>query len=85
MANWISILGILAGCCTTGASIPQVLKIIKTKRTRDISLIMYCTMTLGIILWITYGFLIKNFPIILANLASFILVFTILMYKIRDK
>ncbi len=85
MINWISILGILAGCCTTGASVPQVLKIIKTKKTRDISLMMYCTVTLGVILWITYGLLIKNFPVVLANMVSFVLVTTILIFKIRYK
>ena len=64
MTNWISFIGILAGCCTTGSAVPQMLKIIKTKKTRDISLMMYCVVTIGVILWITYGLLIKNFPIV---------------------
>jgi len=85
MADWISILGIVAGCCTTGASVPQVLKIIKTRKTRDISLMMYCAVTLGVMLWITYGVLIKNFPVVLANMASFVLVTTILIFKIKYK
>lgn len=85
MNDWIFFLGILAGCCTTGASIPQVIKIIKTKRTKDISLLMYCVVNLGVILWITYGLLIKNTPLILANFVSFVLVFTILMFKLKYK
>ncbi len=85
MVNWISVLGIVAGCCTTGAFVPQILRIIKTRKTQDISLMMYCVITLGIVLWITYGLLIKNFPIVLANMISFIFVSAILIFKIKYK
>lgn len=85
MVNLITLLGIIAGCCTTGASVPQVLKIIKTKKTRDLSLAMYCTVTIGATLWIVYGLMIKSLPIVLANSISLILVSTILSFKIRYK
>ncbi|MBD3426121.1 MAG: hypothetical protein GF409_02695 [Candidatus Omnitrophica bacterium] len=63
----ISLIGFAAGICTTLSFVPQVVKILRTKRARDISLYMYIILTLGIFLWLVYGILIGEFPIVLAN------------------
>ncbi|PIS17513.1 MAG: hypothetical protein COT59_00200 [Candidatus Nealsonbacteria bacterium CG09_land_8_20_14_0_10_42_14] len=62
---------------------PQVIKIIKTKGTKDISLLMYTILTTGFFFWLTYGLIIKDIPIILANTISFSLALTVLIFKIK--
>mgnify|MGYP001562950416 CR=1 FL=1 len=83
MAEWISFLGLAAGACTTGSFIPQVIKSWKTKETKDLSGAMIVLVVIGIILWLTYGILTKDLPIILANGLSLMLTITMLVIKIR--
>ena len=79
----INLIGFLAGFCTTIAFIPQVIKVWKTKRTRDISLVMFVTFTFGVICWTIYGIFISNLPMIIANAITLILASLILIAKIR--
>ncbi len=76
-------IGLIAGVCTTSSILPQVIKILKTRQTSDISLLMYVFLTLGILLWIVYGFMINEMPIIFANGASFILTISVLVLKVK--
>lgn len=78
-------LGIIAGTFTTVSFVPQVIKVWKTKKTRDISLAMFAILLTGSILWLTYGFMLKDIPLILTNIIIFILGSIILYYKIRYK
>ena len=79
------IIGLIAAVCTTFAFIPQVIKVWKTKNTKDLSLRMYSIMFIGIILWLVYGIRINSLSIILANVVTAILVGTILVYIIKGK
>ena len=81
--SYVELVGFAAGILTTIALLPQVIKIWKTKSTKDISLGMFITFTTGIFLWLIYGILINSTPIILANIVTFILSLTILVFKIR--
>jgi len=83
--NLITILGLIAGTFTTFAFLPQALKTIKTKQTSDISLIMYVIINIGVILWLIYGLLRSDIPVILANGIVLIFTLTILGLKIRYK
>ncbi len=83
--NFNTIIGLAAGSLTTLALLPQVIKVIKEKKTRDISLGMYIMYLLGISLWFTYGILLNNIPIILTNIVSMILSVIIFYYKLRYK
>ncbi len=83
--EYVIYLGFLAGILTTIAFLPQVIKSWKTRKTEDISIVMFLILCLGIFLWIIYGLLIKDFPIILANLITFILAFIILFFKLKYK
>ncbi len=78
-----NLIGIIAGAITTSALIPQALKIYKTKSAKDVSLAMFIFLAIGIMLWFLYGVLIKEIPVILANLVSLILIFLIIFMKIR--
>ncbi|MBI4806938.1 MAG: SemiSWEET transporter [Desulfovibrio sp.] len=82
--NWLSIesLGLIAGCMTTSAFIPQVVKTYRTRSVKDISLRMYVFLCTGITLWIVYGFLIGSIAVIAANIASLTLTASILGMKI---
>lgn len=78
-----SLIGIIAGIITTSALVPQAIKIYKTKSAKDISLLMFVFLAIGITLWFLYGVLIKALPVILANFVSLILIFSIILMKIR--
>lgn len=77
------VLGLLAGTLTTISFLPQVIKAFKTKHTRDLSFPTFLLLVLGIVLWIIYGILIRQIPIVLSNAAAFILVLSILIMKIK--
>ena len=77
--------GIIAGCLTTFALAPQVIKLMKYKNTQSLSLIMCIMQTTGIFLWLVHGLMIKDFPLIFANSISFVLVLIILIHKIKYK
>ena len=78
-------LGLIAGILTTISFLPQVIKTFKTRKTDDISLLMYIILCVGTFLWLSYGFLKKDIPLILANLITFIFAFSILILKIKNK
>jgi len=83
--NLIEIIGYLAAFFTTISFIPQVIKVVKEKQTRNISLQMYLIFSLGITFWLIYGILINSLPIILANSLTLTFSIIILSYKIKYK
>lgn len=83
--EYIQIIGITAAVLTTTSFLPQAIKAIKTKDTKGISLTMYSLFFLGVTLWLTYGILVNDLPIILANGVTFILAGTILILKLKYK
>ncbi len=81
--DFLTMMGYVAGICTTSAFLPQAIKIVKTKQTQDISLIMYSILTIGIVLWCVYAFMNHDWPLALANGVTLILAGWILILKIR--
>jgi len=79
----VTIMGYVAGVCTTSAFLPQAMKIVKTKHTKDISLIMYSVLTTGIVLWCAYAIINRDWPLALANGVTLFLAGWILILKIR--
>ena len=84
MANLITLIGLIAATCTTISFLPQVIKSWKTKKTKDISLPMYLIFVSGVFLWLVYGLIIKDIPLIGANAVTFALALAILILKIRN-
>ena len=78
----IGIIGIVAGACTTVSFVPQIIKIFRTKHVRDISLMMYTVLTIGIFLWLIYGIFLEEIPIILANGVAFVLCLSVIIMKL---
>ncbi len=77
------IIGLIAGLLCTAAFLPQVIKIFKTKSAKDLSLATFSIFSLGVFLWLIYGILIKQIPIILTNAMILILALLILAMKIK--
>ena len=78
--TWI---GGAAAALTTTAFAPQAFKACQTRSTDDISLAMFVILIAGIVLWLVYGVLIQDLPLILANSATLLLAGATLAAKIR--
>jgi MtN3 and saliva related transmembrane protein len=81
--NATSLVGFLAASCTTAAYIPQVVRAWRTRSTHDLSLKMYVIMTTGTALWLLYGLINVDGPLIAANTISLGLTLSILFLKFR--
>jgi len=81
----IEIIGLIAAVFTTSSFFPQVIKIWKTKQTKDISTTMYIAMMIGTCFWLTYGILINSLAIIVANIISGLLVLFVIIFKLVNR
>ncbi len=81
----VEVVGIAAGICTAISLLPQIVKIIKEKKTEDISLFYLLVLLCGLGLWTYYGVLKDDVPIIATNIFSMVLNLTMitlgLVYK----
>jgi MtN3 and saliva related transmembrane protein len=80
-----NIIGTIAAILTTVSFVPQALRILKTKKTHDISLLMYVLFAAGLFMWLIYGIQIRSLPIIIANGITLCLVAPILFMKLIYK
>ena len=80
MEIWVSA---IAAVLTTAAFVPQALHIIRYKETQAISLVMYVTFAGGVALWLIFGILIGNWPIIASNAITLMLTLAIVGMKLR--
>ena len=62
-----NILGLVAGGITSVAMLPQLIKVLKEKDVKDLSLLMILVLISGLSLWVWYGFMKDELPIILSN------------------
>jgi MtN3 and saliva related transmembrane protein len=81
--NPIQLLGLAAGALTTAAFLPQVLKTWKSRSAKDLSLGMFSLFCLGVLLWLVYGIIVRDIPVIAANLLTLMLASTLLVFKLR--
>lgn len=75
-------IGILATIASTVSFVPQAWKVIKSRETHDISTAMYVITVAGFALWMVYGILLREWPLILTNGVCLILSAFILTMKI---
>ena len=75
----ISTIGVIAALLTTGSFLPQLVKIVRTRRADGISITMYAVFTFGIAMWIVYGVLRRDTVIIAANVVTILLTIPILL------
>jgi len=79
----ISAIGFAAAALTTIAFLPQAIKIWRSRSSRDVSLSMAVIMFIGVVLWLAYGLLRADLPIIAANVVTLFLAGSILVGKLR--
>lgn len=81
----LKLLGFAAASCTTLAYAPQFLKVWRTRSAHDISLGMFLIMVAGVLLWLIYGLLSGDGPLIAANAVTALLAGGILILKLKYK
>jgi MtN3 and saliva related transmembrane protein len=79
----VNLLGLLAGTLTTASFLPQLIKVMRTRSTRDISLLMYLVITVGVFMWLIFGLCTDSLPVIAANAVTLVIASAILVMKIR--
>lgn len=78
-------IGIAAGTCTSISLLPQLIKIIKEQKAEDISFVMLIILLAGLGLWIGYGIMKKDYPIIITNSFSFVVNTLIIFFAFKYK
>jgi MtN3 and saliva related transmembrane protein len=74
----LTLLGLGAGALTSLSFVPQVRQAWRTKRLDDVNPWTMGALTLGLLLWATYGVLRQDIAIILTNLVGLTLTGTVL-------
>lgn len=79
-------IGLIAGLLTSIAALPQVVKTWRSRHARDLSIWQPLLLSLGVALWLIYGMLIGDTPLILANITPLIcnLLLTVMKLKFSD-
>jgi MtN3 and saliva related transmembrane protein len=78
-------IGFFSAFLTTFAFVPQAYYSWKTRDLSGVSLPMYGIFSLGVAGWIIYGFMIMSWPIILANMVTFVLSCVVLYLKLKHR
>lgn len=80
-----NIIGIIAGVLTSVAMLPQLIKVLREKNTEDLSLGMLIVLVTGLSLWVWYGILKVEWPIIVSNafavLVNISLIICLVVYR----
>jgi len=72
MVNYLAILATIAGIILSIGYFPQGIKILKRKKSKDISPITYLFFLFGVSIWLIYGINLKNAPLIISNIVAVI-------------
>jgi MtN3 and saliva related transmembrane protein len=78
-----TIVSAIAAALTTGAFVPQAYKIIHSRETAGVSLWMHVTFAAEVAFWFMLGFLLWNWPMMIANAMTFVLTIVIISMKLR--
>ena len=79
----IDFIGYAAATCTTISFLPQLIRVVKLRTARDISLGMFSIFSAGTAMWLTYGLLSHSTPVAAANGVTLVLSISILVLKLR--
>ena len=76
-------LGFIAAFCTTAAFVPQLVRVLRLRSARDISLPTFLMFSVGVLLWLIYGVYTGSKPVIASNVVTLVLSVSILILKLR--
>jgi MtN3 and saliva related transmembrane protein len=79
----IDLIGYFAATCTTFSFLPQLIRVIRLRSARDISLGMFLVFSVGTVMWLVFGLLSHSKPMIAANAVTLALSISILILKLR--
>ena len=82
-ANAVEIIGFAAAFCTTAAFVPQLVRVLRFRSARDISMPTFLLFSVGVFLWLLYGIYTDSKPVIASNIITLILTLSILFLKLR--
>ncbi|MDP4239795.1 MAG: SemiSWEET family transporter [Bacteroidota bacterium] len=80
----IALVGFLASLLSVLNQFPQAIKVFRTQDTHSISLVMYCIVVVAITLWLVYGIMLHDGPLIWANALSLIPIVYIFSIKLKN-
>lgn len=75
------LVGLVAGAFTSSSSIPQALKILRTRSAKDVSAMFFVLMATGVTLWLFYGLYRADIALVVWNAVSLVFCLTILALK----
>ncbi|WP_129715830.1 SemiSWEET transporter [Pedobacter sp. SYP-B3415] len=76
-------IGIAAGICTGISALPQLIKLIRIRKSEDISFWMLSILVTGLAGWVLYGVLRNDYPLIVTNGFGFIVNALIIVFAVR--
>jgi MtN3 and saliva related transmembrane protein len=79
----VELLGFVAAFCTTAAFVPQLVRVLRLRSARDVSLPTFVMFSVGVFLWLLYGLDIGSKPVIASNGVTLVLSVSILILKLR--
>jgi MtN3 and saliva related transmembrane protein len=77
------VIGYMAGFCTTLSFVPQVARAWRTRSAEDFAWAWLIIFQLGLVLWLVYGIVLHDWPMIFANSITISLCSTLLLMKVR--
>jgi len=82
-AQAVNNVGFAGAFCTTVAFVPQLVRVLKLRSAREISLGTFLLFSIGVFLWLLYGIYSGSKPVIASNAATMGLSLSILYLKMR--
>ncbi len=83
--EFIDVLGLVAGICTSSSIVPQLVKTLRTKKAEDVSVSMFVVMLTGNALWVYYGFSKSDMVIVATNFLALALNIAMITLNFRYK
>lgn len=83
MSSAAELVGYAAAALTTFAFVPQVVKTWRSKSAGDLSFLTLTAFTVGVFLWLVYGVIRREAPIIAANAVTLGLGGVLVFFKVR--
>jgi MtN3 and saliva related transmembrane protein len=79
----VELTGFVAAFLTTAAFVPQLVRVLKLRSAREISLPTFLMFSLGVLLWLVYGIALHSWPMIASNSVTLFLSSGILLLKLK--
>jgi MtN3 and saliva related transmembrane protein len=79
----IEAIGLVAAVLGTVCWLPQAVKTVRSRETRDLSLVTQAGFVMASSLWLVYGLLIASWPVMVSNLVTLPILVLLLVFKLR--